>query len=81
MVAEKSIVWLLKKTEWGDEMDDIKLTQEKKEQLIRRVTEVADSGALKMSDWMAIYDILLEACEREKAETMEQVLINSLSED
>ena len=62
-------------------MEETELTEEKKEQLIRRVTEAAESGTLKMKDWMDIYDILLAALEREKAVTMEQFLIDSLAEE
>ncbi len=54
------------------------LTQEKKEQLIRRVTEAAESGVLKMQDWAAIYDILLEACHREEIAIFEQYMVDSL---
>ena len=54
------------------------LTQEKKDQLIRRVTEAAESGVLKMQDWAAIYDILLEACHREEIAIFEQYMVDSL---
>ncbi len=66
---------------WGERMKDLELTQEKREQLICRVTELANNGVLKVPDWMAIYDILLEACHREKIMTMEQYLIDSLTEE
>ncbi len=62
-------------------MQDLELTQEKKEQLIRRVTEATESGVLKMQDWIAIYDILLEACHREEIATIEQYMIDCLNEE
>ena len=57
------------------EMDE-KLTQEKKNQLIERVTMVANLDALRMRDWCAIFEILSEACERERVESTEKYLKN-----
>lgn len=59
--------------------DDI--PQDKRKQLVRRVKELVREGILKERDWVAIYDILLNACEREKARTVEQLLIAGLNKD
>lgn len=60
-------------------MDErLKLTDEKKEQLLMRVKEALDNDVLSLVDWMAIYDVLLEACEREKAEVLEQYMVERL---
>lgn len=60
-------------------MDErLKLTEEKKEQLLMRVKEALDNDVLNLVDWMAIYDVLLEACEREKAEVFEQYMVERL---
>ena len=56
------------------------LTAEQKEQLIQRITDLLDTGVLKSKDWCAMYDIMLGACEREKATTMEDYLIGCLEE-
>lgn len=63
---------------WGERMKAIELTQEKKDQLIRRVKELLDDNVLKAPDWCAMYDIMLEACEREKALSMENYLMSCL---
>lgn len=62
-------------------MEEMELTQEKRDQLIRRVTEVANEGVLKLPDWLAIYDILLEALAREEVVALEDYLIESLNGD
>ncbi len=62
-------------------MEETELTQEKKEQLIREVTEAAETGVLKIQDWKAICDILLEALRRDEIEAMEQYLIDCLAEE
>lgn len=54
---------------------------EKLEHLIMRIREVYENGALKIRDWMAIYELLIDACEREKAATLEKILIESLNGD
>ena len=66
---------------WGEQMKDLELTQEKKEQLIRRITDLLEQNVLKVPDWCAMYDIMLEACEREKALSMENYLIDCLDGD
>ena len=60
---------------------DRKLTDEKKTQLIQRVTESVNDGVLNIRDWMAIYEILLEAHRRAEAEIAERILEESLRGD
>lgn len=57
------------------------IPQDKQKQLIKRVKQLVREGVLKERDWFAIYDILLNACEREKARTVEQFLIAGLNKD
>ena len=57
------------------------LDEEKLEHLLMRIREVYDNGALKIRDWMAMYELLIDACEREKAATLESILIESLNEE
>ena len=57
------------------------LDREKLEHLIMRIREVYDNGALKIRDWMGIYNLLIDACERERAATVENILIESLNGD
>ena len=60
-------------------MDErLKLTEEKKEQLLRRVKEALDKDVLNMVDWMKIYDVLLEACERSATEAFENYMVKSV---
>ncbi len=59
----------------------MELTQEKKEQLIQRITDLLDQNVLKVPDWCAMYDIMLEACERDQAVTMENYLRDCLDCD
>ena len=56
-----------------DELEKV-LDEEKYNQLIRRITELYEQGTLKIRDWMAMYDILLAALERDKAETFELLM-------
>ena len=58
---------------------DISLTQERKDQLVMRVKQCLDEGILNLYDWMKIYDILLEACNRDSIETMEAYLEQSIT--
>lgn len=57
---------------------DVKLDEKKKEQLLFRVKEALDEDLLDITDWMKIYDILLEACERKSAAVYEEYLTESL---
>ena len=50
------------------------LDEEKFNQLIGRLRELYDQGTLQIQDWVAIYDIMLEALERDKAETFERFM-------
>ena len=60
-------------------MDDkLKLTEEKKAQLLKRVKDALDDDVLDLTDWMKIYDVLLEACERESAKIYEDMLTSSV---
>lgn len=35
---------------------ELELTREKKDSLIRRVTELTEEGVFNINDWLAIYD-------------------------
>ena len=62
-------------------MDErLKLTEEKKEQLLRRVKQCLDEDTLDMTDWMKIYDVLLEACEREQIDAYESYVAHRIVE-
>ena len=62
-------------------MDErLKLTEEKKKQLLFRVEQALEEDVLNLLDWMTIYDILLEAFERRSAEVQEEYMIESLKE-
>ena len=54
---------------------DGKLPKDKCERLLGMMASVMEEEALRMSDAVAIIDILLNACRREKAETEERMLI------
>lgn len=58
-----------------------RIDEEKRDQLIGRINELYDNGVLKIRDWMAIYEIMVNACDREAAEVFEKCIIDSLSED
>ena len=51
-----------------------RIDDEKFEHLITRIREAHEEGVLKIRDWMAMYEILIAACEREEAETMERII-------
>ena len=51
-----------------------RITDEQRDQLINRINQLYDEGVMRVRDWMAMYDIMLEACERDKAETMEKYI-------
>lgn len=55
-------------------MEELELTQEQKDHLVERINDLLEENVLKMPDWCAMYDIMLEACEREKAVSMENYL-------
>ena len=56
-----------------------KIDDEKCEQLIGRIREAHAKGVLKIRDWIAMYDLLIDAYEREKAETYESIIANSIN--
>ena len=58
-----------------------RIDEKKRDQLIMRINQVYEAGAIRVRDWMAMYDILLEACERDKAETLERYLAECLKGD
>ncbi len=60
-----------------DELEKV-LDDEKVEQLICRIREAHANKVLKIRDWIAMYDLLIDACEREKAETLEEYIAQSL---
>lgn len=51
-----------------------RITDEQRDQLINRINQLYDEGVMRVRDWMAMYDIMLEACERDKAETVEKYI-------
>lgn len=56
-----------------------RITEEQRDQLIGRINELYDEGVLRIRDWCAMYDIMLEACERDKAETYEELVMNRIN--
>ena len=56
------------------------IDEEKRDQLIRWINELYDNGVLKIRDWMSIYDILVNACEREAAIAYENLMTESINE-
>lgn len=59
----------------GDRID-----QEKKDQLLMRIKQCLDEDTFTLEDWMKMYDIMLEACERNAAELQEEIMIERLKE-
>lgn len=51
-----------------------RIDEEKRDQLVRRINELYEEGVLRIRDWMAMYEILIDACQREEAETMERII-------
>ena len=61
-------------------MDErLKLTEERKAQLLGRVKEALDDDILDKEDWMKIYDVLVEAHEKRAGEVMEKYLMESIN--
>ena len=54
-----------------------RIDEEKRDQLVRRINELYEEGVLRIRDWMAMYEILINACQREEAETMERIMMDS----
>ena len=51
-----------------------RIDEEKRDQLVRRINELYEEGVLRIRDWMEMYEILINACQREEAETMERII-------
>lgn len=51
-----------------------RISEEQRDQLVGRINELYENGVLRVRDWMGMYDIMLEACERDKAETYEEII-------
>ena len=60
-------------------IEDEKLTEEEKEQLINAVQGTL--GTLTKKDFFSIYEILLAACKRERAELAERIMIDLVNGD
>lgn len=58
-----------------------RISEEQRDQLIGRIINLCDNGVMRKRDWMAMYDIMLEACERDKAETLEEYLTETLKDE
>lgn len=55
------------------------ISDEQYERLIGRIREAHAEGVLKIRDWIAMYDLLVDAYEREKAETMERIITDRIN--
>lgn len=56
-----------------------RIDEEKRDQLVRRINELYEEGVLRIRDWMAMYEILINACQREEAETMENIIAGRIN--
>lgn len=56
------------------------LTLKRKLQLIWKVIRCCISNTIKTNDWLAIYGILIDGCNREIAATQESILTNRFKE-
>lgn len=56
-----------------DELNKV-ISDEQYDQLIGRIREAHEEGVLRIRDWMGMYELLIGAFEREKAETMERII-------
>lgn len=56
-----------------------RISEAQRDKLIERINGLYNEGVIRIQDWMAIYEILLAACERDKAETYEQIIIERLN--
>ena len=59
-----------------DELNKV-ISDEQYDQLIGRIREAHEEGVLKIRDWMGMYELLVDAYEREKAETYERIMMDS----
>ena len=53
---------------------DDRISEERRDQLLYRIGVLYDKGVIRVRDWMAIYEILLEACKRDELEAYEDCL-------
>ena len=60
------------------ELND-KITDERFEQLIVRLRQLHAEGTLRNRDLMEMYNLMLAACQRDEAETLERYLAESLN--
>jgi hypothetical protein len=61
-------------------MED-KVSEEKRDELIGRIRKLCDNGTMRIRDWRAMYDIMLEACERAEAEAFERYMEDVVNSD
>lgn len=57
--------------------EDVKLTEQEKETLLERLKETID--CLNGYDFLMIYQILIDACQRERAALAENIMLNAVS--
>ena len=57
-------------------MNDLLLTDEECKDLLETVTSVMESKVLRHLDAVKLIDVLLEACQREKADKLEKILVD-----
>ena len=57
--------------------EEVKLTEQEKETLLGRLKETIDY--LNGYDFLMIYQILIDACQREKAAMAESIMLNAVS--
>ena len=58
--------------------DNLKLTEKQNQQLMERIRFNLENDTLNIVDWMKMYDIMLEACERESIDVQEQMMMKSI---
>lgn len=58
-----------------------RISDEQRDQLIGRINELHANGILRIRDWIGIYNLLLEACQRDKAEALEAYLSEALKDE
>ena len=61
-----------------DELNKV-ISDEQYDQLIGRIREAHEEGVLKICDWIGMYELLIGAFEREKAETIERIITDRLN--
>ena len=55
-----------------------RISEKQRDQLIGRIRDLCNNGVMRRRDWIAMYDIMLEACERDKVETLEEYLKHAM---